>query len=146
MQKNAIKGYNLNDVIIVPKVSNAFDVTEEDILNVLKYIQDTNIFCRGMLDKCKVEKIEDKIVIYLNVPNAKFLLLKKVNERIEKVIKDFYGKEYKVDIKDSKDAEEVFERIKEATKVQESIVQEVKHESKPQAIEQTRKNNTYLLY
>lgn len=117
IQQKIQNEYKLSELKIIPRVNHIIELGEEDIHNILKYYENSTVFLKDLFNNAEIKITNNEIDVIINVPNSKFLKLKKTDENLSKLIKDFYGTEYKINIIDNEKAEDNFKEIEKNKKI-----------------------------
>ena len=101
--------FKLNYVEILIKYTENAKVKsiEEEWVNITCYMARKYPVTKSMLVKSTVEIGDNTLTITLPVKGADFLKAKKFDKALAKLIKNIYGKEYKIELKENINAEEV---------------------------------------
>ena len=156
--KRAKEKFNLNSFKVIPRVSMPQEIDENDILNLITYIEKTAPYTEDIFKKSKISINDNNVDIELNVPNASFLKLKKIDESIKEDALKFYGKEINVNFFDALNAREEFNATHKSEKIikpqtkdagNEEIIKELNKEQKiqvekPEKIKNTEKMNGHI--
>ena len=138
LEDRAVQIFTLKSFKVMPKLTKKnIDIEEKDIHNVISFISKKEEYIIPMLKGSKLNLNADNLTIELTSAQSKFLILKKIDKKIENVVTTLYGKNINVNIVDSKEAKEKLEKeMKEK-------VREVKIEyTKPKNIEENVEEHT----
>ena len=95
-EKDAKSSYELNSFKVEYKyLGKKENLTKEDVLGVLNDVKEKYDYTRHVFDNADIN-ISDKLEIYLNLPYANFLKIKKIDKYIALDIKVKYGIEVNV--------------------------------------------------
>ena len=113
-EKSAKEKYALSSFKVEHKyIGQSFDLEEKDVRYILSEMYNKYDYAKSMFENSRIEidNQELKINIILKKAYSNFVLMKKLDEFIEKSIQLEYGKSYKLSILDSSEA--VNEKIKD---------------------------------
>ena len=106
-------------VKLICKCKN-LELKEEDVINLISYIGHYHPYVNDMFKNCKITIENNKeIAICLDMPESKFLNLKRADNAIAKNVQTFFGIETNVSISDSNEA---LEKLKQEVEVKKKEV------------------------
>ena len=127
--KKAEKVFNLNSFKVNLHVSKVQNISEIDVINVLKYIQILTPYTKKIFENSLVKIDGNNLEVELKVPSSSFLKLKKIDQKIAQALKFFYGADIDVRVYDALEAKDNFNKKEiEDIQVREAIQQEKKNE------------------
>ena len=117
--------FKLNEAEIVLKYNDEVDVKsiEDEWQNITCYMARKYPVTKSMLIKSNVTLNENELIITLPVKGADFLKAKKFDKALSRLIKNIYGKEYRIVLNESISEEEI-NAVKEKKKRAEKLAVE----------------------
>ena len=92
LETRAIQIFTLKSFKVIPKLTvKNLEVTENDIQNAIYFISKREEYIAPMVKDAKIH-YNDDIVIELNTAQSRFLKLKKVDKKIDKIVEDALNK------------------------------------------------------
>lgn len=105
--------------------------------NIIAYMSHKYPLTKPMLLlKSDLEEKEKEILIKMHIKGAEFLKAKKTDKELAKVLKNLYGKEYKIELEEQVTKEQIQEIKENLKKEEEQIISKIEEENK-QLIKET---------
>lgn len=105
--------------------------------NIIAYMSHKYPLTKPMLLlKSDIEEKEKEILIKMHIKGAEFLKAKKTDKELAKVLKNLYGKEYKIELEEQVTKEQIQEIKENLKKEEEQIISKIEEENK-QLIKET---------
>ena len=125
------------------KINYHEGVTKKEIIeewkNIIAYMAHKYPLTKPMLlFKSDVEVHDEKITVKMHIKGAEFLRAKKTDKELIKVLKNLFGKEYKVELIEEISNDEIKAIKERIEKEQEKIVTNIEEENKQHQIVQTQ--------
>ncbi len=83
-----------------------------------------------LLMKSDIKIIENKILVKMHIKGADFLRAKKTDKELERVLKNLYGIEYKVELEEDIEEKEILEYEEKVKNIEEKAIENIMHASK----------------
>ena len=115
---------------------------EKEWKNIICYMAHKYPLAKPMLLlKSSIKVEESTISIYMHIKGAEFLKAKKTDKELQKVLKNLFGKEYKIEIEEKLQEQDIEEYENKAKEIQEKAIEEIVHnEGMQNANDQTYEN------
>ena len=91
---------NVDDMDLSSRIKN-------DWKDIAKYLSKNFAFCRAILNDSSIELAQNKLIVKLDTKGSEFLNSYKIDEEIEDIIFNLYGKKLKVEYKEEITEEQI---------------------------------------
>ncbi len=117
---------------------------KEEWKNIIAYTAHKYPLTKPMLLlKSDIEVLEKEIIVKMHIIGAEFLRAKKTDKEIEKVIKNLFGKEYKINLTEEITKEQLEEAKQKYKKQEEEIIRKLEERNNNTEQSQTPSNIEY---
>ncbi len=129
-----------NDINLIIKYTENVKLKniKDEWRNIICYMAHKHPITKPMLlMKSDIEINENIINVNMHIKGAEFLKAKKTDKELEKILKNLYGKEYKIELKEKISEKEILEYKENARELEEKVIEKI---NKNQEIQNKEEN------
>ncbi len=95
-----------------------------------------------LLMKSDIKIIENRILVKMHIKGADFLRAKKTDKELERVLKNLYGIEYKVELEEDIEEKEILEYEEKVRNIEEKAIENIMHARREEEYSNINSKNT----
>ena len=142
-EKFLIERFSFQNIELVIKYEEGVRLRtiEEEWRNIICYMAHKYPLTKPLLlMKSDLNVEENTITVKMHVKGAEFLKAKKTDKELEKVIKNLFGKEYKIDLQEEINESEILNKENKAREEEEKAIEELEKRQEIGQVSQNKEN------